>query len=85
MNHASPLILLTDTLSARFVSQKQEEKCQPRFGQTIEARQEINTLPWLTHCQQTTDRLSAGRRTDTLSLFRECPVRLSANQEGNRL
>jgi len=72
---ANLLILLTDTVSANFIAQNAAPKVSVHFSSARANTSEIICLTWLTLCQQEADKLSAGRMTDTLSLFRECLVR----------
>ena len=72
---ANLLILLTDTVSANFITQSEAHKVSVHFSPVRVNTVRIISLTWLTQCQQEADKLSAGRMTDTLSLFRECLVR----------
>ena len=74
MRYANSLILLTDTLSAHFLTQNGAHEVSAGFSAAHVNASRIISLSWLTPCQQIADRLSAGLVTDTLSLFRECHV-----------
>ena len=74
MTSANLLILLTDSVSARFVSQISSRRVSAGSLSDFATVQRISSLSKLTHCQEKADKLSVGLMTDTLSLFRECHV-----------